>query len=169
MDNELTAMDRKSSDDRMACSDDPSGSTTPPSSPDRARESDHQGAQNRCAPIGRIWPTTIVAPCTGGASQSKWTRKTQPWNMSLRTTVVAFISIEKPRPQGMECMPKPLLGAVGTYGVLRPHGRRRWQGYSWRSLRHCCPSWATASTAPPSTVRMGGGDRDDYSVVIESR
>ncbi len=66
-------------------------SLTPPS---RARQSDHQGAQFASVRLGRYSPATVVALRTGGASRSKWTRKTRPWNASLRTTVVASIKIE---------------------------------------------------------------------------
>lgn len=120
MDKELTAMDRKSSDHRIACSDDQSSSTMPRTIgplPNRALESDLQGAQIRYTPIGKIWPTTIVAPCTGGASQSKWTRKTQPWNTMAETIVVASSPTDKSHVDHDELMPKRRCCRCGPCGL----------------------------------------------------
>lgn len=157
MDKELTEIDKKSSDIGIVCSNDRAGSTPPPS---RVEKLDHQGARFRCTQIGSIWPATVAAPRTGGASQSKWARKTRPWNASLRVTVVAFISIEKSCSESIECIPKPPYGAVGTHDVLRCHSRRRWQGFRRGSLRLHSPSWAAASASPPSGLRLGGGGHD---------
>lgn len=163
MDKELTKTDVKSSDHRIACADDQTNSPIPPN---RARKSDHQGAQFGCPQIGSIWSTTVVALRIGGASRSKWTRKTRPWNASLRATVVASISIEEPQQERLEFMPKPPYGAVGSNGVLRPSGRRRWQGNPRENPATKVPARAAASSTPPSIVRMGGGDRDSFSAVI---
>ena len=160
MDKKLTTTDRKPSDYRIACSDYHSDSSAPPK---RVRESDHQGAQSGCVQIGSIWSTTVVAPRTGGASRSKWTRKTRPWNASLRATVVATVKIEELRLESIEFMPKPRHGAVGSNVVLRPHGRRRKQGDPREIPAAKLPERAAASTAPPSNVRLGGGDRDEHS------
>ena len=121
MDIKLTTTHKEPSDRRTACSENHAGSTTPT----RARESDHQGAQFEKKQIGSGRPTTVVAPRTGGASSSKWTRKTLPWNASLRTTVVAFISIGETDQRQIAFMPKLSDSTFGINDVLRPHGRRR--------------------------------------------
>ena len=108
MDEKLTTIDGKPSDYRIACSDYHSDSIAPHK---RVRELDHQGAQSGSFQIGSIWSATVVAPRTGGASQSKRTRKTRPWNTSLRAAVVATISIEEPYRESIEFMPKPPYGA----------------------------------------------------------
>ena len=163
MDRKLTTTDQKSSDYRVACSNDHAGLIAPPK---RALELDHQGAQSGCAQIGRFWPATVVAPRTGGASQSKWTRKTQPWNASLRTTVVAFVSIEEPRLENSECMPthpgsrhqrrSPASRSEAMAGFLREIPATK------------LPKVGSRITAPPSGVRLGGGDRKTPFVVTES-
>ena len=168
MDEKLTTTERKTSDYRIAYSDyhadSHAGSTTPPN---RARESGHQEAQLGSSSIGRFWPATVGAARTEGASQSKWTRKTRSWNAKPQTTVVASIKAGEPDPERISLMPRRPYGSVGSIGVLRPYGRRRWQGYSGRSRPISCPSWAAASTAPPSSVRLGGGDRENQSPALD--
>lgn len=138
-------------------------SLTPPS---RARQSDHQGAQFASVRLGRYSPATVVALRTGGASRSKWTRKTRPWNASLRTTVVAFVSIEEPRLENSECMPthpgsrhqrrSPASRSEAMAGFLREIPATK------------LPKVGSRITAPPSGVRLGGGDRKTPFVVTES-
>jgi hypothetical protein len=164
MDDKLTTTDRKSSDYRIVCSEYPSGSSNTPQPPQRAEVTDHQGAQFGRAQIGRIWPTTVVAPRKGGAPQSKWTRKTRPWNAMLKTAVVASIEIEKPHRDETGLMPKLPYWTVGTHGVLRLQSRRRWQGTLREIPAAKLPERAAASSAPPSDVRSGGGDREALSI-----
>jgi hypothetical protein len=75
--------------------------------------------------IGKFPPATVVAARTGGASQSKWARKTRPWNANLQTTVVACFEIEKSYFEDIEFMSTALYETVGSHDVLRPHSRRR--------------------------------------------
>ena len=97
MDNELTkTADQNSTDPQIACFDSRSNSkltsqhSAPVQSgaPQRVGDSNHQGAPSGSAPIGRVCPTTVAAPQQGGASHSKWTRRTRPWNASTPATVV---------------------------------------------------------------------------------
>ena len=53
-------------------------------------ESNQQGAQSGVSPIGRACTTTVTAPQQGGASPSRWTRKTRPWNASTPVAVVSL-------------------------------------------------------------------------------
>ena len=120
MSEELTRTESRTSEDRTACSDDYQGSgshadssshadsTTPTTPHERVWESDHQGARFGCVPFGRFWPATAVALRTGGASHSKWTRKTRPWNVSLQTAVVAS-------------------SRIGTFDPSKLNSRRRLQ------------------------------------------
>ena len=43
--------------------------------------------------VESAWPTTVVAPQSGGAPPSKWTRKTRPWIASLPTAVVSSMNL----------------------------------------------------------------------------
>lgn len=88
MDIELTRSTSDSSHRQTACADRQDGSFPPPG---RARRSDHQGTRSGFARIGRIRATTVVALRTGGASQSKWARRSRPWNASTPTAVVASL------------------------------------------------------------------------------
>jgi len=89
MDNQLTKTSRYSSDPRITCFDSHADSKRAPTLQERVGESNHQGAQSGIAQIGRVCSTTVAAPQAGGAFQSKWTRKTRPWNVSTPATVVA--------------------------------------------------------------------------------
>ena len=100
MDNELTTTtDQNSTDPRIACFDSRSNSkltsqhsvSAQSGAPQRVGDSNHQGAPSGSAPIGRVCPTTVAAPQQGGASHSKWTRRTRPWNASTPATVVASL------------------------------------------------------------------------------
>ncbi len=137
-------------------------SLTPPS---RARQSDHQGAQFASVRLGRYSPATVVALRTGGASRSKWTRKTRPWNASLRTTVVASIRIEDLIREHTHSSSTESIGSLDENGVLWPQGQRRWQGNPREIPAAMEPEWATASTVPPSGVCSGGGIRDGSSAI----
>lgn len=88
-------------DPRIACSDFRSGSrparakkagrsdaTSSIGAPRRAGESDHQGTRAGEARQGGFRKATAVARLKGGASASKWTRRTRPWNASTPTAVV---------------------------------------------------------------------------------
>lgn len=94
MDYRLTINNETSLEHRITCFGIHTGSdllrqNATESPPQRAWLSDHQGARSVAARIERAWPATVVAPQTGGASQSKWTRKSRPWNASRPTTVAA--------------------------------------------------------------------------------
>ena len=88
-------------DPRIACSDFRSDSkpttttsasradeTSPHGAPQRVGESDHQGARIRNARISGFLQATAAARLGGGASPSKWTRRTRPWNASTPAAVV---------------------------------------------------------------------------------
>ena len=88
-------------DPRTACSDfrsdskpvttTPAGRSDDPSQigvPQRVGESDHQGARVRTARINGFRKATAAARLGGGASPSKWTRRTRPWNASTPAAVV---------------------------------------------------------------------------------
>ena len=85
---------RDSSDSRTACFDFQADSKLSPHCPDRVGESNLQGARSASPRIGRNLSTTVAAPQPGGAFQSKWTRRSRPWNASVPATVVASLVIE---------------------------------------------------------------------------
>jgi hypothetical protein len=89
MDSKLTKTSRDSSGPRIACFHSHADSKRAPTLSEPVGESNHQGAQSGFAQIGRVRSTTVAAPQAGGAFQSKWTRKTRPWNVSTPATVVA--------------------------------------------------------------------------------
>lgn len=100
MERELTTTETQSTSGiRIACSDLRSDSweaqpmyaeaqAPVESPPERVGRSDHQGARSGNPLSGSLPPTTAVGPQAGGASPSKWTRKTRPWNASTPMAVV---------------------------------------------------------------------------------
>jgi hypothetical protein len=161
MENELTKTAPKKTEGWTARSDSHVGPcrqtslSQTPTPRDRARESDHQGAQFQRLSFGRCWPTTVVALRTGGALHSKWTRKTRPWNARLQTTVVASIPIEDLAQKRIEFMSATSIEDTDTNDVLWPHGQRRWQGNPREIPADQLSERTAASTAPPSSVRAG--------------
>ncbi len=94
MTNQLTRSERNSNDARKACFNSQALSI---SGNQRERELNHQGARSATPHTHvakRVRPTTVATAQPGGASSSKWTRKTRPWNVSMPTTVVASFSVE---------------------------------------------------------------------------
>jgi len=172
MDDELTNLDPRASEDRMTCSDAPSGSNDTPQQPGAL---DHQGAASEralgrtagSAELGSFSPTTVVAVRTGGASRSKWTRKTRPWNAKPETTVVAF---ETPDPESMRSSSGLRNHSIDARFHARRSPRRSPTSQGWRrpqgtlreilaaNMSACMGTFprmrATASTAPSSEVRF---------------
>ena len=173
-------IERETFDFRIVCSDSRSGSSTAPQAPQGVADSDSQGAQSGSSQIERAWLTTVVAPRKGGASRSKWTRKTRPWNASLPTAVVAshnagpcnigsseFLPNDPPyslprcHPNGARGERAMMSSAAQTLSGFTY--RRRTQGYPREVPAPMVSERTAASTAPSSDVRLGGGDRETSS------
>ena len=134
-----TATEREPSGPRIACSDSRSASTPTNTAsparladrrtaraPERVGESDHQGAWIRSARTSEFFSTTAAVMPGGGASQSKWTRRTRPRNASISTAVVDLFHAG-PRSalevySGGEA-PEPMAG--GSLGEPRRHAVRK--------------------------------------------
>jgi hypothetical protein len=93
----LTNGTKNSFEHRSVCS-----SGSPPSAldPRRARPLERQGERSippreavQTASFERVRSAAVVASRAGGASQSKWTRRSRPWNASMPAAVVAPYSI----------------------------------------------------------------------------
>jgi len=128
MSDELTKESKNSVEDRSARS---SGNAPSALDPRPAYLLDRQGERStppqetlQTASFERVRPAAVVASREGGASLSKRTRRSRPWNSSMPTAVVASTSILK----------------------------------EWLFRDEAAPG-AAASTAPPSSVRLGGGDQ----------
>ena len=99
MENELTAAHPIPLDPRSARSTEAERSARPPG---RGHAVDHQGARHRSplerAPMSRLESVrsavAVVSPA-GGASSSKWARRSRPWNASSSTAAVATPSIRE--------------------------------------------------------------------------
>ena len=140
MENELTAAHPIPLDPRSARSTDAERSARPPG---RGRAVDHQGARLRSplerAPISRLESarsTVAVVSPAGGASSSKWARRSRPWNASSSTAAVATPSIRETwlspddsawRAQGGACCGQVALEGSRILGspVQRASGRGR--------------------------------------------
>ena len=175
----LTNGTKNSFEHRSVCS-----SGSPPSAldPRRARPLERQGERStppreavQTASFERVRSAAVVASRAGGASQSKWTRRSRPWNASMPTAVVALGSILKEwlfldesvrdaagdtvpaRDQNNAIVRNDWCGSA----IAKPscdEAGKLWQGLSRGPLRPSCPL-GSRITAPPSRVRMGGGDR----------
>jgi hypothetical protein len=76
-----------------------------------------RGSQPERAPIEGVFPAAVVWALPGGASESKWTRRTRPWNASMQTTAVSpatlretWLETEAPR--------SPEAGVPGDRGAI---------------------------------------------------
>jgi hypothetical protein len=164
MDRELTAIDQRTFDSRVACSDGDTGSIAPPDEPgsriirergsetarsesSRRRRSSRRVQEGRPNRSGRVRPGPETQTCRRPSSLPSGSRS--PISSSYLEDIL----------EGIEFMSTAPYETVGNNDVLRPHGRRRSRGFLGRSLLPSCSSWAAASTAPPSRVRSGGGDR----------
>ncbi len=158
MDDELTKNKLETSDNRIACSDAPSGLLD---TPQRMTDSGHQGARSESALVGSFSPTTVVAVRTGGASQSKWTRETRPWNAIPETAVVDSNAVRDPQPLGSNRFQTDNHDCRRRSPRRSPisQGRRRTQGVLREILAARLPERAAASTAPSLDVRSGEGVR----------
>ncbi len=173
MDKKLTTTKQETFDIRTVCAEARTDSTPAPSSPERVGALAFQGARIGSAEVESAWPTTVVAPQTGGASSSKWTRRTRPWNASLPTTVVTPTNSYEQKDES-DPTDAEFLANHPPYSLpeWRPHGVRG-EGALMRSVaksfsgRHCrrrtqrcsrevsavkLPERAAASTAPSSDV-----------------
>ena len=129
--------------------DRPTGRIAP--TPQRFHRSHHQGPQSGIARIGRIRATTVAALQTGGASQSKWARRSRPWNTSTSTTVVAS--------------PDEVFESTIFKSVLRFASAGDEAGRSrGRSLRPRCPKGQPHQRSPRrECVRAGGPRRSVFA------
>ncbi len=120
-------------------------------SPQRFHRSHHQGPQSGIARIGRIRATTVAALQTGGASQSKWARRSRPWNVSTSTTVVASLD---------EVFESTIFESVLRFASTGDEaGRSR-----GRSLRPRCPKGQPHQRSPRrECVRAGGPRRSVFA------
>lgn len=142
--------------------------------PTRERELNLQGARSdppHTRVTNRVRPTTAAAAQPGGASSSKWTRKTRPWNVSMPTAVVASFSAE--------AFAQAIFGGPKTLPNHPPLPRSSWAPRTGEdhSAPRCSPGLphrgrppsfrkeateallshrAVASTAPPSRFVWAG-------------
>ncbi len=179
MSNKLTNETRNSFEHQSVCSN---GSAHSALDPRRVCLLDRQGERStppreagQTASFERVPPAAAVASREGGASQSKRTRRSRPWNVSMPTAVVASSSILKDWLFLDESAP----GAAGNtvpaldeenaivrndgYGSANAttSGTTKPESLAGSSQGDPCGQvalWAAASTAP-SSVRLGGGDR----------
>ena len=100
MQRKLTTTKQDSSDPRIACFLSHADSKLPHTPHERVGDSKHQGTQSGFNNPTQTqqgseegWPTAVAASHPAGAFQSKWTRKTLPWNANVPATVVAPIGI----------------------------------------------------------------------------
>ena len=172
--NELTRTEKNSNDNRKACFNSQEFSV---SGNQRDDELDHQGAQSdppHTPVVNRVSPATVATAQPGGASSSKWTRKTRPWNVSIPTTVVASFSTVERTAQtrasadGSKSLPNhpPFsnptwesdLNESGSTPRCSPvsRHRRRPPSFQKEASEASLPDQAVASTAPPSRFFWAG-------------
>ncbi len=151
--------------------------------PRRACPLDRQGERStppreavQTASFKRVRSAAVVASREGGASQSKRTRRSRPWNASMPAAVVASSSILKEWLFIDESAPGAAGDTVPAQNQKYAIVRNDWYGSA--NAKTCGATKpgslagapqadlcgqvahrAAASTAPPSIVRMGGGDR----------
>jgi hypothetical protein len=180
MTNNITNKTENSFEHRSVCF---SGNAYSALGPRRVGPLDRQGERStppreeaQTVSFERIPPATAVASREGGASPSKRTRRSRPWNASMPTAVATSSSIlkewlflDEPAPDaGGDRVPtldkenaivrNDWYGSANakTSGATKPESLA---GSSQGDLCGQVALWAAASTAPPSNVRMGGGDR----------
>ena len=162
MDKKLTTTKQESFDFRIVCADSRSDSTPAPPPLQRVGVSDLQGARFGSAEVERAWPTTVVAPQSGGAPASKWTRRTRPWDASLPTIVVSsanvFATIEQPDPTDAEYLADHPPYSLPAW---RPHGQRG-EGALMRSV-------AQSLSGPTCRRRTQGNSREFSAVKLSER
>ena len=126
-------------DPRIACSDSRSDSrssramktgrhdaTSSIGAPRRVGESDHQGARAGETRKDGSRKATAVARLKGGASPSKWTRRTRPWNASTPTAVVdSFHAGPRSALEVYSGGEVPEAGAGESIGGTRQHAVRK--------------------------------------------
>jgi len=83
-----------------------------------------RGSQPERAPIEAVFPAAVVSARPGGASESKWTRRTRPWNASMQTTAVSPATLhetwlETEAPRSPKSGPPDETGAIARRSVPR--------------------------------------------------
>ena len=179
MSEKLTDEDRNSFEQQSVCSN---GSAHSALDPRRVCLLDRQGERStppreagQTASFKRVPPAAAVASREGGASQSKRTRRSRPWNVSMPTAVVTSSSIlkewlflDESAPSTGNTIPaldeENAIARNDWYGSANAttSGATKPESLAGSSQGDPCGQvalWAAASTAPPSSVRLGGGDR----------
>jgi hypothetical protein len=158
MDTKLTKNQRKTSDHRIACSGFHKGSIAPPIGPGSRiiRERSPEGLESEGSDRRRSSRRTQE----GRPNRSGRVRPDPEIRTSRRPSPFPSRSKGLISKTYISCRSLPKRQSTSTT-FSGPGGRRRWQGYIGRFLPQCCPSWAAASTAPPSSPCLGGGVRNE--------